>query len=74
MKNSNMTQCDRIVAYMKEYGSIDQYDALLQLGIMRLASRISELKKRGVPIKSTMKTVLNRYDEKCQIAEYSLTE
>lgn len=74
MGNSNLTQCDRIVAYMKEHGSITQYDALLDLGVMRLASRISELKKRGVPIKSTMKTVRNRFNEKCQVAEYSLTD
>lgn len=74
MGNSNLTQCDRIVAYMKEHGSITQYDALLDLGVMRLASRISELKKRGVSIQSRMKTVLNRYNEKCQVAEYSLVE
>lgn len=74
MNNSRPTQCDRIIEYMKKNGSITQYDAMLCLGVMRLASRISELKKRGEHIKTEMKTVYNRHDEKCQIAEYSLVE
>lgn len=74
MNNSRPTQCERVMAYMKEHGSITQFDAMIDLGVMRLASRISELKKRGEPIKVDMKIVYNRRQEKCLIAEYSLAE
>ena len=68
------TQCDRVLAYIKEFGSITQLEALRDIGCMRLASRISDLKKRGVPIKKAMRTVKNRYGESCAIAEYTLDE
>ncbi len=70
--NIRPTQCDRVYRYIQDFGSITQYEALTDLGVMRLASRISEIKKRGAKIKKTMKTVKNRYGEKCSVAEYSL--
>lgn len=69
---SKATQADRILDYMEQFGSITQYDALKDLGVMRLASRISDLKKQGVPIKSEMETVQNRFGENCYIKRYSL--
>ncbi len=58
--------------YMKDFGSITQMQALADLGCLRLASRISELKKSGYGIKRTMIKVKNRYGESCTVAEYSL--
>lgn len=49
-KKSN--QNERVLNYIKEFGSITQLDAIRDLGIMRLASRVSDLKKRGVYITS----------------------
>lgn len=69
---SKETQSDKILDYMERFGSITQYDALMDLGVMRLASRISDLKKHGVPIKSEMETVQNRFGENCKIKRYSL--
>lgn len=54
--NSNPTQCDMILDYLKDFGEITQLDALKDLGIMRLASRVSELKRKGYAIKTTMRT------------------
>lgn len=68
------TQNERIIAYMNQFGSITQFDAFLDLGIMRLASRISDLKKLGYPITSTSETVKNRFGEKCNVARYRLAE
>ena len=65
-----MTQNERIIAYMQEFGSITQLDALRDLGVMRLASRISDLKKKGYAIESTNETVKNRYGEPCHISRY----
>ena len=57
----SVTQCERIVQYMNDFGSITPLDALSDLGVMRLASRISDLRKSGVPIKKEMVSAKNRY-------------
>ena len=41
-----MTQCDRIVAFINEHGSITDEDART-MRIHRLASRIHDLRKQG---------------------------
>lgn len=70
--NSRPTQCDRILQYMRDFGSITQYQALADLGVMRLASRITEIRANGTKIKKEMIKVKNRYDEPCSVAKYSL--
>lgn len=74
MENSRPTQCDRIVKYMKDFGEIDTLTAMRDLGILRLASRISELKKRGYPINKRTVSGRNRYNEKVSWTAYSLSE
>lgn len=69
---SKVTQAQRVLDYMDEFGSITQFEAFKDLGIMRLASRISDLKKLGYPIKSETVAVKNRYQEDCYIKKYSL--
>lgn len=69
---SKATQAERIRQYMEDFGSITQLEALNDLGCMRLASRISDLKKKGIPIKSEVIAVKNRYQEDCYIKRYSL--
>ena len=39
-RNERPKQVDRILDYMRRYGSITTLDAMLDLGILRLASRI----------------------------------
>lgn len=70
MTNHKPTQNERILDYIEEFGSITQLEALQDLGIMRLASRISDLKRLGYPIDSKVETVKNRYGEKCHIKRY----
>lgn len=43
-----------------------------EYGIMRLASRISDLKQMGVPIEKEMVSGKNRYGELTSFARYSL--
>lgn len=71
-ENRRPTQCERVIQYMTAYGSITQFDATKDLGVLRLASRISELRKDGWPIQSKMDTVLNRFGEECRVKRYSL--
>ena len=42
---------------------------MLDLGILRLASRISELKKAGVPIRRDWAKVTNRHGETCNVLQ-----
>lgn len=71
-KHSKPTQNKRIIEYMNRFGSITQLEALRDLGVMRLASRISDLKRKGWGIVSQIDTVENRFGEKCRIKRYSL--
>ena len=66
------SQNQRIIDYINEFGSITQIQALSDLGVMRLASRISDLKKLGYPVESEMITVKNRYGEECRVKSYRL--
>lgn len=65
------TQNQRILDYIAEFGSITQFEALRDLGVMRLASRVSDLRKLGYPITSTIEPVKNRFGETCHIKRYS---
>lgn len=64
-------QSERVLAYIREFGSITQLEALKDLGVMRLASRISDLKKDGYAIEGKTEAVCNRYGEKVYIKRYS---
>ena len=66
------TQNERVLKYMNDFGSITQLDALRDIGVMRLASRISDLRSLGYPIVSTSEIVKNRYGEKSHIKRYSM--
>lgn len=68
------SQNQRLLVYLQDNDGITQIEALNDLGIMRLASRVSDLKRQGVPIKTRRKTIFNRYAEKCNVAYYSIDE
>lgn len=55
------TQAQRVLEYIRETGSITQLEALQQLGVMRLASRISDLKRQGYAIKTDTVPIKTRY-------------
>lgn len=74
MENKKPTQCERIRKYLEDFGSITQLQALTDLGIMRLASRISEMRKDGEPIGDRIIEVKNRYGEICHVKEYYIQE
>ena len=69
-----MNQEQRIIKYMQDFGSITALDAMKDLGIMRLASRISDLKHRGYKITREYEKSINRYGELTKYARYSLKE
>lgn len=67
-----MTQCERILRHMEDYGSISSREAMNEYGIMRLASRISDLKHLGYPIVSRTESGLNRYGETTHYSVYTI--
>lgn len=72
MKERYMTQNEKVLDYMQKYGSITALDAMRDLGCMRLASRISDLKKDGHTIITFSRTVIRRDGSKTRVAEYRL--
>ena len=71
-KMPKVTQCDRVLIYIRDFGSITALDAMRDLGVMRLAARISDLKRQGYRIDSRSEVVVNRYEERVSIKRYFL--
>jgi len=69
-----MTQTEKILRHLEEHGSITPMDALQEYGIMRLASRICDIKRAGVAIEKEVETAKNRYGEPVHYARYRLRE
>ena len=65
-----VSQKDAISMHLIRKGHITQREAEDDYGIMRLASRISELKADGMPIESRRKYVNTRFWGKVPVAEY----
>lgn len=69
-----ITQCDRILRHLKDHGSITSMEAVNEYGIMRLASRINDLRAQGIAIVSEVGTGKNRYGETTHYSVYRLAE
>lgn len=69
-----LTQCDRILRHLRDYGSITSLTAISEYGILRLASRINDLKRKGHNIVGETATGENRYHEKIHYKVYRLIE
>ena len=67
-----MTQNEMILDYLTQNGSITQREAEREFGICRLASRINELKDRGVKIRKVMEAAPNRFGVMTHYARYFL--
>lgn len=68
-----MTQANRVLNYMRQYGSITTLEAFRDLGITRLAGVIFDLKKSHA-ISSKTESGRNRYGEKTSYSRYFLKE
>ena len=67
-----MTQVQRIIQYMNDFGSISTMEAFTELGITRLASRIHEIRKMGIGIETETVKSRNRYDEPVHFNRYRI--
>lgn len=69
-----MTQAERVMDYITEFGSISSMEAFRDLGITRLAARIADLESNGVCFSRKREMVVNRYGEKVYYTRYSRGE
>ena len=65
-------QCRQVLDHMMRFGSIAPMRAQAEYGIMRLASRIDDLRKDGYEIDAETVTTVNRYGKPVHFARYSL--
>lgn len=67
-----MTQCARILEYMREHGSITTSEAVNELGCNSLSRRITDLTSAGYNIVKTWQDGVNRWGDKTRYLEYRL--
>lgn len=69
-----ITQRERIIKYIRDYGSITSFEAYKDLGITQLATRIKELKEEGYNFRTEWKSDKNRYGEPISYKRYYLVD
>lgn len=69
-----LTQRDKILSYIKQFGRISSWEAYSELGITQLGARIFELKELGYVFAKTRVNTTNRLGEKTHYDEYRLAE
>ena len=71
---ARMTHCERILRYMRTFGSITSLEAFSDLGVARLSARIKDLRTSGYRIDGKTVAVKNRHGEMCHVTRYTLIE
>ncbi len=66
-----MTQNERIMRHLHDFGSITSSEAFTEYGILRLASRVHELRKSNNIIGQSV-AAKNRYGETVHYTRYTL--
>ena len=65
------TQRERITEYINKFGSISPLEAFRDLGITKLATRVSEMRRDGVEFRIVMEKGKNRFGDATNYARYS---
>lgn len=66
-----VTQQQLILNYIEDFGSITPIEAFTDLGITKLATRISEMRKAGMNFNISTVKSKNRYGKTVRFAKYS---
>lgn len=67
-------QKQRVINYIREFGSITSFEAYADLGVTQLGARIDQLKKEGYEFKTEWESSKNRYGEKTEYKRYFLVD
>ena len=68
------TQKQRIINYIREFGSITDLEASKELGIQQFGARIFDLKKDGYEFKTEWESSTNRFGERTDYKRYYLAD
>lgn len=69
-----MNQYQKILQYINDFGSISPMEAFSDLGITKLATRISEMRKDGIEFDQVWECSKNRYGDDVRYMRYSKGE
>lgn len=72
--NKRPTQCERVLNFIREHGSITSLEAADHLRIVGLAQRIFELKQKGYPIRCRVEKAKHLDGQTVSYNRYYLTE
>ena len=65
-----MTQAEQIAKYIEDYGSITPAEAFKDLGVTKLATRISEMIRDGYRVEKELVTGKNRWGHRVSYMKY----
>lgn len=66
-----MSQCEMIIKYLNDFGSITTFESYEELGITRLPSRIFDLKQQGYQFQEEWISKKNRYGKSVSFKKYT---
>ena len=69
-----MTQKEQILDYLARFNTITPMEAFAYLGITKLATRVSEMRRDGIEFNIESVTSKNRFGKPVRFAKYSLKE
>lgn len=69
-----ITQKQRIIDYIREFGYITSWQAYQDLGIMQLGARIDQLQKDGYTFRTEWEEKKNRFGEPVSFKRYYLAD
>lgn len=64
-----MNQCERILKYLDEHGSITRAEAMSECGIANFTARVSDLRRDGVALDVETVTQKNRTARPCGLRD-----
>lgn len=74
MKKVGKTQKERVIDFIKEYGSISPLEAFWNLGITKLTNQIGYIERDGIQVYRNYEKTRNRYGEPVYYMRYWLDE
>jgi hypothetical protein len=69
-----MNQRELIIKYLHDFGSISDYEAVVDLGILQFGARLKELREQGYNFSSEWVNKKNRYGKPVRFKRYKLEE
>jgi hypothetical protein len=63
-------QCADVLDYISDYGSITSWEAIMELGITRLGSRLDDLKNMGYRFDGVTESRINKKGKKIHYKRY----